>query len=98
MTEQNQDNPCPEPITCSIAVELANLSGEVHALCENVRSLKASTESAFVRGEKLMDSHDNRIGRVERKVWFASGVAATLSAAATALLTKLFGGGSSHGP
>ncbi len=89
------NNPCPEPVTCSIAVELANLRGEVHALGENVKALKACSESAFRRGEKTMDEHNERIVRVERKVWFASGVAATLSAAATSLLTKLFGGGHS---
>ena len=95
MAEPNTNNPCPEPITCSIAVELANLRGEVHALGENVKALKASTESAFKRGEKTMDEHNTRIGKVENKVWFASGVAATLSAAVTSLLTKIFGGGHS---
>lgn len=95
MAESNTINPCPEPVTCSIAVELANLRGEVHALCEIVRALRASTEAAFERGEKIMDEHDKRIGKVESKVWFASGVAATLSAAVTSLLTKMFGGG--HG-
>ena len=96
MTEKStQDNPCPEPLTCSIAVELANLRGEVQALGENVKALKACSEAAFHRGEKMMDHHDDRIGRVERKVWFASGVAATLSAAITAFITKIFGGGHS---
>lgn len=95
----NQDKPCPEPLTCSIAVEMANLRGElgadVRALTENVKALKASQEAAFARGEKKMEKHDTRITAVERKVWFASGVAATISAAITAFLTKTFGGGHS---
>lgn len=100
MTEpQNQDNPCPEPVVCSIAVKLEALRGEVvgelKALTENVKALKACSESAFTRGEKTMEEHDGRIGAVEKKVWFASGAAAALSAAATSLLTKIFGGG--HG-
>ena len=82
-------------MTCSIAVELANLRGDVHALEEIIKALRASTEAAFQRGEKMMDNHEDRIGRVEKKVWFASGVAATLSAAVTSLLTKMFGGGHS---
>lgn len=91
----NQNNPCPEPIVCSIAVELASLRGEVHALGEVVKALKASTESAFARGEKIMDNHDDRITKVERKVWFASGASAALSAAATSIITRIFGGGHS---
>jgi hypothetical protein len=98
MTEPANQNPCPEPITCVIAVELANLRGELgselKALAENVKALKASSEIAFMRGEKIMDEHDDRIGRVERKIWFASGMAAAMSAAATAFLTKIFGGDS----
>ena len=93
--KQNQDNPCPEPLTCSIAVELANLRGELYAFGENLKALKACSEAAFHRGEKMMDDHNDRISKVERKVWFASGVAATLSAAVTSLLTKIFGGGHS---
>ena len=95
MTELYKTNPCPEPVTCAIAVELEKLRGEVHALGEIVKALMASTEAAFIRGEKIMDEHNDRIGKVERKVWFASGVAATLSAAITAFLTKTFGGGHS---
>ena len=82
-------------MTCSIAVELERLRGEVHSLKEIIRALKASTEAAFLRGEKIMDDHHDRIGKVEKKVWFASGATAAISAAATSLLTKLFGGG--HG-
>ncbi len=90
-----QINPCPEPVTCSIAVELANLRGEVHALSEIVKALRASSDAAFRRGEKTMENHDDRIGKVERKMWFASGAAAAISATATSLLTKIFGGGHS---
>src|SRR3970040_1627157 len=96
MVELKKDNTCPEPVTCSIAVELEKLRGEVMALTEIVRGLRASTESAFTRGEKIMDNHDDRIGKVERKVWFASGATAAISAAATSLLTRIFGGGG-HG-
>ena len=96
MTEPlNRNNPCPEPVTCSIAVELEKLRGEVHALGEVVKASMASTEAAFLRGEKIMDDHDRRIGKVESKVWFASGATAAISAAATSLLTRLFGGGHS---
>ncbi len=94
-TIQTQNNPCPEPVTCSIAVELERLRGEVGALTEIVKALRATTEAAFKRGEKIMDNHDERIGKVERKVWFASGATAAISAACTSLLIKLFGGG--HG-
>lgn len=102
MTEQSQNNPCPEPVTCSIAVELANLrgqvTGELKALTEVVKALKASNESAFARGEATMKDHDERIGAVEKKIWWVSGAVAAVTAIITAIVTNiesLFHGGKS---
>ena len=105
MAEQT-NNPCPEPVTCSIAVELANLRtenatmrGEVRAefasLTEIVRALQASSEAAFDRGEKTMDDHNGRIQKLERKIWFVSGAASAISASITAFVSRISGGG--HG-
>ena len=97
-----QNNPCPEPLTCSIAVELEKLRGEVHSLGEIVKASMASTETAFGRGEKIMDEHDDRLDKVEKKIWWASGAAAGAASAITGAITfivtymKIKGGGG-HG-
>ena len=113
MPEPKQDNPCPEPVVCSIAVELARLRGEVttdlakacgeiNSLTVNMKALKASADAAFVRGEKTMDEHDDRLDKVEKKIWWASGAAAGAASAITGAITfivtyvKVKGGGG-HG-
>jgi hypothetical protein len=102
MAEPNTNNPCPEPVTCSIAVELENLRGEVRALSEIVKALRASADESFNRGEKIMDEHDDRLDKVEKKIWWASGAAAGAASAITGAITfivtylKVKGGGG-HG-
>ncbi len=96
--------PCPEPVTCAIAVELANLRtenahlrGDVRAefasLTEIVKALQASSEAAFERGERVMGDHGDRIQKLERKIWFTSGAASAISASITAFVSRIFGGG-----
>lgn len=85
-----------------LTTDLAKTCGEINSLAANVRALKASAESAFVRGEKTMDEHEGRLGKVERKIWWASGVAAGAASAITGAISfvvtyiKLKGGGG-HG-
>lgn len=90
---QETINPCPEPVTCSLAVEIANLRGEILALTQNVRALKASADAAFGRGERTMEMHGGRIEKLEKKVWWATGAASAISGAFAAIAAKFFGGG-----
>lgn len=101
MAVPEQNNPCPEPLTCSIAVEVARLRGEVTselmALTENVKALKSCSESAFSRGEKKMDGHDTRIDSLEKKIWWASGAASAISMAFTFVFPYIKRGGGENG-
>ena len=84
---------CPEPSVCNIALEVAKLRGEltteISSLAEIVKALRASSAAAFFRGEKIMASHDDRIGKVEKKIWWASGAASAITAVITFVITYL---------
>lgn len=98
------NNPCPEPVTCSIAVELEKLRGEMHSLGEIVKASMASTEAAFERGEKVMEDLDIRTDKIEKKIWWVSGAAAGAASVITGALTygiaflKMKNGGGHGGP
>lgn len=88
----NTENKCPNQY-CEVALKLEEIKGEINSQLSRgeqiMKSLKASQEAAFDRFERVFDKQDQRIGAVERKVWYASGVAAGVSAACTAILSNL---------
>jgi hypothetical protein len=89
-----QENECPGPTKyCEVALKQEKQYGEICAQLsagtEIMRSLKASQEEGFERLERLLEKQDQRITSVEKRVWWASGAASTVSAAVTFIMTYL---------
>lgn len=83
---------CPDKTRhCEVALKLEEIHGEIKSQLssgtEIMRTLKASHDAFCGRIEKILDKHDDRVNKVEKKVWWASGAASALSAIFTFLVT-----------
>lgn len=92
------ENSCPNTNKyCDVALKLEEIHGEIKsqlsAGTEIMRSLKASQEAFNDRMEKIVEKQDQRIGAVEKRVWYASGGVSVITGAITAGVAKLLGGG-----
>jgi hypothetical protein len=76
----------------SIAVELAELRGEIgKGLAEIKGSLSVLVERSD-RATKDIEDLDNRVSSLERKIWMAAGVAAVISGGGVAGLLQALNG------
>ena len=93
-------NYCPNTDKyCDVALRLEEMCGKINGQLsageQIMKSQKASLDTFCDRIEKVLDRQDQRIRAVESKVWYASGGVSVITAAITAGIVKLFGGG--HG-
>lgn len=92
------ENNCLDPKHCDVALALEKIHGEIKsqlsAGTEIMKSLRASQECFNERVEKILEKQDQRIGIVEKKTWYAAGAVSAITAAVTAVTTRIFGGGS----
>lgn len=90
------ENHCPEPKYCEVALNLEKIYGDIRSELstgtEIMKSLKAQQEVFCDRFEKILEKQDERIRVVEKKVWYASGGVSAITAAITAVITKVMGG------
>ena len=81
---------CPEHNYCQVALDLKQIQGEIRAELATgtqiMRSLKASIEANTNRVEKVLDKYESvlkeqedRISKLEKKVWYASGATGAVS-------------------